>query len=132
MPKRTPKKCVRFWCAICGNCEGNFFYFTNDIAICQECLNTLKIKLTKRARPVDRGKIIDVPGGKEGRNYIFDRDRGQCVLCGSQISLEVDHIFPRSKGGTSSLWNLQTLCKTCNRKKRATIPTGFKATFAKH
>ena len=126
------KRNNRFWCAICGNCEGTFFYFTDDIAVCQECLNTLKINVTKKFKPTDRGSIKYVPGGQKERSYIFNRDGGKCVFCESEIDLEVDHIFPRSKGGTASLWNLQTLCKKCNRKKRAAVPVGFKATFLKH
>ena len=31
--------------------------------------------------------------------------------------MEVDHIRPWSHGGSDALWNLQALCKPCNRKK---------------
>lgn len=31
--------------------------------------------------------------------------------------MEVDHIRPWSQGGSDALWNLQALCKPCNRKK---------------
>lgn len=31
--------------------------------------------------------------------------------------LEIDHILPISKGGKSTIDNLQTLCKTCNKEK---------------
>lgn len=33
--------------------------------------------------------------------------------------MEVDHITPWSKGGSDELWNLQPLCKPCNRSKSA-------------
>ncbi|MBR2352886.1 MAG: HNH endonuclease, partial [Clostridia bacterium] len=33
------------------------------------------------------------------------------------VKLEVDHIIPVSKGGKSTLDNLQTLCERCNRGK---------------
>lgn len=33
--------------------------------------------------------------------------------------MEVDHIRPWSKGGSDSLYNLQPLCKPCNRSKSA-------------
>lgn len=33
------------------------------------------------------------------------------------IKMEVDHIRPWSLGGSDELWNLQPLCKTCNRSK---------------
>jgi hypothetical protein len=50
---------------------------------------------------------------------VLARDKWTCCSCGRSskeegITLEVDHILPRSKGGTDDLDNLQTLCKKCN------------------
>lgn len=45
---------------------------------------------------------------------VFARDGAKCVRCGSEDDLTVDHIFPRSSGGTHSLSNLRTLCRSCN------------------
>jgi 5-methylcytosine-specific restriction endonuclease McrA len=42
--------------------------------------------------------------------------KNTCVECGSKINLEVDHIVPVSKNGTSDECNLQVLCRPCNRK----------------
>ncbi|WP_374195482.1 HNH endonuclease [Streptomyces sp. ISL-87] len=42
------------------------------------------------------------------------RDRFACVACGAREHLEVDHIKPIAKGGTWTLDNAQTLCKTCH------------------
>jgi HNH endonuclease len=44
-------------------------------------------------------------------------DRWQCVYCGYHYDLQLDHVRPWSAGGLSSLWNLVTLCGTCNRAK---------------
>ena len=39
--------------------------------------------------------------------------------------MEVDHIKPVSRGGNvSALWNLQALCKPCNRNKSANTTIG--------
>jgi len=35
------------------------------------------------------------------------------------MKMEVDHIRPWSQGGSDELWNLQPLCKPCNRSKSA-------------
>ena len=53
------------------------------------------------------------------KNLIMIRDV-DCVSCGSSENLEIDHIKPVSKGGNSEPENLQLLCRSCNRSKRAT------------
>lgn len=50
---------------------------------------------------------------------ILARDKWTCCSCGRtvkehNITLHVDHIIPRSKGGTDSRDNLQALCMKCN------------------
>jgi len=45
------------------------------------------------------------------------RDGNQCRQCGSTENLEYDHVIPYSRGGTSSVHNVQLLCFRCNRSK---------------
>ena len=49
-------------------------------------------------------------------------DKYQCKHCGTNENLTVDHIIPESKGGSSELDNLQTLCASCNSKKGVKLP----------
>jgi 5-methylcytosine-specific restriction endonuclease McrA len=49
--------------------------------------------------------------------FVWNRDGGQCVKCGSKNNLEYDHIIPASKGGSSTARNIQLLCEYCNRSK---------------
>jgi hypothetical protein len=49
--------------------------------------------------------------------FVWNRDGGKCVKCGSQESLEFDHIIPVSVGGSNTARNIQLLCERCNRKK---------------
>lgn len=53
------------------------------------------------------------------REAVLERDGHRCVLCAASVWLEIDHIVPVSRGGQSTLDNLQTLCRSCNRAKRA-------------
>jgi hypothetical protein len=53
--------------------------------------------------------------------YVWQRDGGKCVLCGSNEKLEYDHIIPIAKGGSNTERNVQLLCESCNRRKGATI-----------
>lgn len=56
------------------------------------------------------------------RYDVLRRDNFRCKICGASandgVKLEVDHIVPVSKGGKSTMDNLQTLCERCNRGKR--------------
>jgi hypothetical protein len=53
------------------------------------------------------------------RAAVLERDGNKCVRCQSPDRLEIDHIHPVSQGGTGIASNLQVLCISCNRKKRA-------------
>lgn len=55
------------------------------------------------------------------RSEVWRRDDGRCVRCESREQLEFDHIIPVSRGGATSVRNLQLLCKQCNRVKAAAI-----------
>jgi 5-methylcytosine-specific restriction endonuclease McrA len=49
---------------------------------------------------------------------IFARDKGCCVYCGrSGLTLTVDHVVPRSRGGLDVFNNLVAACETCNSRK---------------
>lgn len=56
------------------------------------------------------------------RNAVLDRDNYRCRACGlSDVDhLECDHITPESRGGETSLDNLQCLCHACNNAKQTT------------
>lgn len=49
------------------------------------------------------------------RKWAYERDNGQCVLCGVPAS-EVHHIVFRSQLGLSNLNNLACLCRDCHNK----------------
>lgn len=53
--------------------------------------------------------------------YVWQRDGGKCVYCGSNRNLEYDHIISVAKGGNSTERNIQLLCQDCNRSKGANI-----------
>jgi hypothetical protein len=51
------------------------------------------------------------------RMFVWRRDGGKCVKCGSGELLEFDHIIPVIEGGSNTERNLQLLCEPCNRGK---------------
>lgn len=51
------------------------------------------------------------------RFKVLERDNFRCQYCwknGKDVSLEVDHIIPKSKGWTDDFDNLITCCRECN------------------
>lgn len=55
------------------------------------------------------------------RLFVWQRDHGICVRCGSCTRLEFDHVIPIAKGGSNTDRNIQLLCEVCNRSKGADI-----------
>jgi len=54
------------------------------------------------------------------RFEVFKRDGFKCQYCGRTppaVTLEIDHINPKSKGGLSNITNYITACYDCNRGK---------------
>jgi hypothetical protein len=53
--------------------------------------------------------------GYEVKEYLLEKWQRTCAYCDKQnIPLEVDHIHPRSKGGSNRMCNLTLACRTCN------------------
>jgi len=45
----------------------------------------------------------------------------QCAVCGCKYNLTIDHILPISRGGRTTMANLQLLCERHNKEKDAEI-----------
>jgi len=62
---------------------------------------------------------------KFNRRNIFARDNNQCQYCGKKFptsELSLDHVIPRSQGGTSTWENIVCACVNCNVKKGGRTP----------
>lgn len=51
------------------------------------------------------------------RREVFRRDHHACQYCGSTKRLTLDHVIPRSKGGTHTWDNVVAACEKCNSAK---------------
>ncbi|WP_312284117.1 RNA-guided endonuclease IscB, partial [Candidatus Igneacidithiobacillus taiwanensis] len=66
--------------------------------------------------------------GYEVREYLLEKWGRKCAYCGAEnVPLEIDHIHPRSKGGSDRISNLTLACSPCNRKKGNTDVAAFLA-----
>ena len=52
----------------------------------------------------------------ELRSFLFKKYNGRCVYCDNKAE-EVEHVIPKSKGGTDSVHNLVIACRKCNKLK---------------
>ncbi len=56
--------------------------------------------------------------GYEVREFLLEKWKRTCTYCGAKdTKLEIEHIQPRSKGGSNRVSNLCLACVPCNQKK---------------
>jgi hypothetical protein len=96
--------------------EVYFFNLWDGFFYCMSCIE--KLKAEPFTEPQGKGLTL--------RFRVLERDNFTCVYCGRNpsddgVKLEVDHIFPKSRGGTDELANLVTSCRECNQGKKDLI-----------
>ncbi len=71
---------------------------------------------------------------KFNRRNIFARDANRCQYCGKKFptnELSLDHVIPKSSGGTASWENLVCACTDCNARKGGRTPKQARMTLVK-
>jgi Restriction endonuclease len=59
------------------------------------------------------------------RHNVFERDRNTCQYCGQVFDrkdLNLDHVFPRDRGGQTTWENIVCSCIPCNSRKGNRLP----------
>ncbi|MHB8370499.1 MAG: RNA-guided endonuclease IscB [Leptospirales bacterium] len=83
-------------------------------------MELVRFDLQKRETPEISGVEYQqgTLAGYEVREYLLEKWNRTCAYCGkTDVPLEIDHIHPRSKGGTDRVSNLTLACHVCNQKK---------------
>jgi len=56
--------------------------------------------------------------GYEAREYLLEKFARRCCYCGAtDVPLEIEHIVPKSRGGSNRISNLCLACTPCNQAK---------------
>ncbi|MFZ3499520.1 RNA-guided endonuclease IscB [Streptomyces sp. 5.8] len=64
--------------------------------------------------------------GTEVREYLLAKWGRACAYCGATgVPLNIDHVHPRSRGGSDRISNLCTACIPCNEKKSNQLVQDF-------
>lgn len=107
-------------CLECGTKKEPVYCFDGGTDFCHYlCFNCAK-------EYQQRELISSSPSGNGLRFRVLARDRFRCVYCGRSakedgVILEVDHVYPKSKGGKDTMENLVTACRECNQGKKDMI-----------
>lgn len=122
--KKYPDKHGYLYCYTCGNQECEHIYdlgefHPNDylFGICGKCFKNYYYYKPEQITDISKHTLSE-------RFRILERDNFKCVYCGrspnrdNDVELQIDHVFPKSKGGTDVPGNLVTSCKECNSGKR--------------
>ncbi len=99
-------------------------------------LSPLAVKLVNERISEDRGALWgganvvetlpkrtdlgELPNYRTHRHRLYGEQEGVCLGCETHFPfkvMEVDHILPKSRGGTDHFENLQLLCTHCNKSK---------------
>lgn len=85
-----------------------------------DALTAVPIKIHPRT-DIPQRTDIDAPiHYRQNKHVLFGRQEGVCNGCKMDFPFkifDVDHMVPKSRGGTDHIDNLQLLCSSCNRIK---------------
>ena len=97
-------------------------------ALILEAENRVKVRVSRAKALMAQGQMLDEataakrpPIPDDVKQFVWQRDGGKCVKCGSTRFLEYDHDIPFSLGGSNTARNIRLLCETCNRSKGASL-----------
>jgi hypothetical protein len=102
-----------------------------DVSKAREKVGDIMIRSTRLSIVPPEVIVLDKYEGQGeksvvfSRRNLFKRDKYTCLYCGVQPGpdeLTVDHIMPKSRGGTSTWENCALACVECNKRKANRTP----------
>lgn len=91
--------------------------------ITEIAVERVKFDMQKIRNPLIQGREYQqgTLQGFEVREYLLEKWDRKCAYCGIDkvVRFEIDHVKPRSCGGTNAVTNLVLSCRVCNQAKGA-------------
>lgn len=94
--------------------------FRRLVPICSIGVELVRFDMQKMQNPEISGTEYQQGElqGYEVREYLLEKWERRCAYCSAEnIPLEVEHIHPRSRGGSDRVSNLTIACHACNQAK---------------
>ena len=113
-------QCAKEYTSPAGRNKYHSEYIFSEKTI-QDTVDKIQEDVKRKSTEAYRRKTERQRVTEKLRYQVMRRDGFRCQLCRATqadgVKLHVDHIIPVSKGGTSDIGNLRTLCDRCNRGK---------------
>lgn len=105
------------------------YYLNNKDKISERTKERYKNNINYRMKILERKRLRNEQNRLKLRFTALNRDNFTCQYCGKKVPeviLEIDHRFPKSKGGLDKIENYITSCRDCNLGKGDCILNEFK------
>lgn len=103
-----------------GNVETWMRRLSSYCPITSICVETVRFDMQLIVNPEITGVEYQqgTLAGYELREYLLEKWQRKCAYCGAvDIPLQIEHIHPKSKGGSNRASNLTLACEKCNQAK---------------
>jgi len=132
LPK--PEKVWVVWEPYCDRASDLTERYFPDEAAYGDAIETASRPPKRRATPPVPSEFnvttLPAPIPSEVRAEVWEKTNGLCWYCGTRLvphrTFHVDHVHPRSDGGTDDLANLVPACATCNADKGSQLIETFR------
>ena len=114
--KQNAKKPKAVNNGLCKRCNATLIHKKNHAIYCSQLCKSLDFNFHHRYK----SRLTS----KSRRMAIIERDKWTCYVCDQILTfeqIELDHLIPHSRNGSSDSTNLAVSCLPCNRSRSNTI-----------
>lgn len=112
------------------NVVGRVKRYGRVVPIATISVENVRFDMQKLEQPEIRGVEYQqgTLSGYELREYLLEKWGRTCAYCGAaHVPLQIEHMYPKTRGGSDRASNLTLACRRCNEKKSARLVEEFLA-----